>query len=297
MARKHLVCHCLFLLLFFFYPLHQCYSTNALNNENKMDVHFIDVGQGDSIFVELPNGKRLLIDGGPPSSGRKLVNYLKNEGVESIDILISTHPDIDHLGGLIPVIEQFHVKKIIDSGKLYYTPTYFHYIEEVYKRDIPVTIAKTGHSSQLAEGISVKILNSHRPLKTNNQSSIALLLSFKEIDFLLMGDVESDQELRMIQQHNLKSEILKVAHHGSATSSSYEFLQEVKPEMAVLSYSKDNHYGHPVRTIVDNLLRVGATIYSTAKAGDIVVTTDGTDYSIDVSGKDRLIYMRNNNTQ
>ncbi|MRH44638.1 MBL fold metallo-hydrolase [Aquibacillus halophilus] len=259
-------------------------------NQKEMEVHFINVGQGDSTLVKTPNGKTMLIDGGPPSAGEKVVTYLKQQGVTSIDVLVATHPDIDHIGGLITVIKELNVKKIIDSGKIYYTDTYFEYLKQIKDKDIPVSIAKSRSVIEVDSAVSFQVLNTFHWVESNNQSSLVFSLDYKQMDFLLMADVEIKQEKKLIKTFNLQSEFLKVAHHGSVTSTSREFLEKVKPEKAILSYSKDNHYGHPDPTIIENLQQAGATIYSTAKAGDIVVTTNGYSYTIDVSGTKRLVY-------
>ncbi|MDC3418179.1 ComEC/Rec2 family competence protein [Aquibacillus salsiterrae] len=260
------------------------------SNAPHMKVHFIDVGQGDSILIELPNRKTVLIDGGPPKAGRKVVDYLKKENIKQLDLIVATHPDIDHIGGLIPVLATFEVNKLVDSGKLYYTNTYLDYLKVIEQHNIPVTIAKSNETIKLAENIRLKMLNHTSNFSSNNEASISLALRYKDMDFLFMGDVEQKQEKAIADLYNVEAEFLKVAHHGSATSSSYQFLQEVRPERAILSYAKDNPYGHPVRDVVDRLLEVGTTIYSTAKLGNIVVTTDGEAYMIETTGRDRLIY-------
>ncbi len=258
--------------------------------QKEMKVHFINVGQGDSTLIETPNGKTILVDGGPPSAGKKLLDYLKQNGITSIDLLVATHPDIDHIGGLIPVMKQFNIKKILDSGKIYHTETYFDYLQQIKERNIPIEFPKAKSMIAIDSAISLEVLNTFSGFKSRNQSSIVLSLDYKSIDFLLMADVEVKQEKKLLKQFDLQSEILKVAHHGSDTSTSLEYLKEVQPEKAILSYSKDNLYGHPKREIIDSLQQVGATIYSTAKAGDIIVTTDGYDYDVEVSGTGRLVY-------
>ncbi|MDL4841845.1 ComEC/Rec2 family competence protein [Aquibacillus rhizosphaerae] len=275
-------------VLVVFSPLREVHGSNTENGQ-QLQVHFIDVGQGDSMLVETPNGKKVLIDGGPPSSSDKLVKYLKQEGIRDIDLVVATHPDIDHIGGLVEVLESFEVDLILDSGKLHHTETYFRYLQQIKQQNIPVKIARKNDVKQLDKDITLKVLNSFGFLKNNNESSLVFLLNYKQIDFLLMSDVENKQELEMIEDYDIHAEILKVGHHGSDTSSSLSFLKEVKPEKAILSYSINNDYGHPVKTTIDKLLDVGATIYSTAKSGDIVIRTDGYFYHVDVAGKDRII--------
>ncbi|SER04820.1 Metal-dependent hydrolase, beta-lactamase superfamily II [Virgibacillus subterraneus] len=254
---------------------------NVYGEQTEMDVHFIDVGQGDSILIQTPSDKNILIDGGPPEAGKKVVGFLEDHNVEKIDLLIATHPDIDHIGGLTHVMKSFEVDRIIDSGKLYSTKTYAKYISQILKQRIPIEIAKQNALIQIDPFFKVRILNTHTGNKDNNDSSIALKISFKEIDFLLMGDVEKEQEKKLSKKYNLQSEIIKVAHHGSNTSTTSDFLDKVNPELAILTYSKKNDYGHPVDRVIENLINVNAAIYSTAIFGDITISTDGESYLIE----------------
>ncbi|MGP4108210.1 ComEC/Rec2 family competence protein [Virgibacillus sp. L01] len=257
-----------------------CSGQNVHGEQTELDVHFIDVGQGDSILVQTPSDKNILIDGGPPDAGKEVVAFLEEHNVEKIDLLIATHPDIDHIGGLTRVMKSFEVERIIDSGKLHSTKTYAKYISQILKQRIPVEIAKQNTLIQIDPLFKIRILNTHTGNKDNNESSIALKISFKETDFLLMGDVEKEQEKKLLKRYNLQSEIIKVAHHGSSTSTSTEFLEEVSPELAILTYSEKNDYGHPVDRVIKNLIKVNAAIYSTAVFGDITISTDGESYLI-----------------
>ncbi|WP_099157602.1 ComEC/Rec2 family competence protein [Virgibacillus ndiopensis] len=273
------------ILIFFItvYPANFSYSEAKEN----MKVHFIDVGQGDSIFIETPNDKTILIDGGPPKSGKIVVKFLKKHHIEKIDLLIATHPDIDHIGGLVAVMKSIDVNRIIDSGKLHTTNTFAKYIDQIIKNDIPVEVAKRNEIIELDPLVKIRILNSHNGKKNNNQSSIVLRLSYKEIDFLLMGDSERKQEKRLIKTNEIQSEILKVGHHGSKTSTSFPFVDLIKPQIAILTYSKTNHYGHPVNRVIRNLQKVNAHIYSTAVFGNITITTDGNGYFV-ITEKDPI---------
>ncbi|MFB1050917.1 ComEC/Rec2 family competence protein [Paraliobacillus sp. JSM ZJ581] len=278
-----------FVILFFIALFFHFNPGTVYAEDDIMKVHFINVGQGDSILIQTPEQKNILIDGGPPSASRKVLNYLKKQNVQELDLLIATHPDIDHIGGLRSIINQIPIKEIWDSGKFYYTRTYHRYFRNIKEKNIPLHIVKLNTVKALADNTSLIVLNANSIVKTNNQSSLALQLTMNKIDFLLMSDVEKKQELKIMQRTDVNAEIIKVAHHGSDTSSSFAFLQAVDPEIAILSYGKGNTYGHPVEATVDNLLAVGATIYSTAKAGDIVITTDGEEYTITNSGVNSLI--------
>ncbi|RLL40357.1 MBL fold metallo-hydrolase [Oceanobacillus piezotolerans] len=258
-----------FLIFIIFFPI-----TAHAEKESGMNVHFIDVGQGDSILIETPSDKTILIDAGPPEAGEKVVTYLKEKHIKEIDLLIATHPDYDHIGGLPKVMREFKVKQILDTGKFHLTKSFANYMKEIRKQDIPTAIAKKNQTIRLDTKVKIKVLNAHGKNKNNNQSSIALKISYKEVDFMLMSDVEIEQEVE-IMNNNIEAEVVKVAHHGSDTSTSFPFLRTVKPQIAILTYSVNNHYGHPVERVIENLDRIDALIYSTASYGDIVINTDG----------------------
>lgn len=245
-----------------------------------MDVHFINVGQGDSIFIITPNNKNILIDAGPPKAGKKVVRYLKGLGIKKIDLVIATHPDRDHIGGFPAVLKEFKVSKLLDSGKLHVTRAYASYINAVRDQDIPMTIAKAGKEIRVDTLLDIRILNSYGAHKTNNQSSIALKLSYNDVDFLFLGDIEDGQEEKIAKKYDVRAEIIKIAHHGSKTSSSSKFLEQVDPNVAIITYSKLNKYGHPVNRVIEKLFEMDTHIFSTAVYGDLVISTEGKHYSI-----------------
>ncbi len=245
-----------------------------------LKVHFIDVGQGDSIFVQTPGGKNILIDGGRPKAGKKVVQFLRKKNVRKLDLMIATHPDIDHIGGLAQVMQSMEVNKILETGIMHSTKTYARYVSQIIRQHIPIDIANRNEEIDIDPAINMRILNTHNDSKTNNESSIALKLTYGKIDFLLMSDVEKEQEKRLRKRYDLNSEILKVAHHGSHTSTSLKFLKEVKPNAAILTYGKGNKFGHPVDRVIDNLQKVNTAIYPTASFGNITVRTDGQGFFI-----------------
>ena len=271
----HRYLSCLFIVILIFTPI-----TVDSSVKQHMEVHFIDVGQGDSILIETPEDKTILIDGGPPESEKKLISYLKENDVKQIDLLSATHPDYDHIGGLVKVMKTFKVKQILDSGKIHLTKAFANYVNEIRKQEIPTTIAKFNQQIKIDPRIDIKVLNAHRKEYNNNESSIALMVTYNEIDFLLASDIEMKQEERIMEKENIEADILKVAHHGSDSSTSFPFLYDVDPEVAILTYSEDNDFGHPVERVIENLDRIDALVYSTAVYGDIVITTNGKDYLV-----------------
>lgn len=248
-----------------------------------LKAHFINVGQGDSIFIQTPNGKNILVDGGPRSAGNDVVSYLKQQGVTGIDLMVATHPDADHIGGLINVLQDLTVKKVLDSGATHTTQTFADYLTLIDQKNIPFVVPKEGDLISLDSDLKIQVLNSYDAGEESNEGSIVLKISFKDIDFLLMGDADSQVEQTLVNKYNLEAEVLKVGHHGSNTSSSLPFLQEVQPNVSVLSYGIDNSYGHPYQEVINRLKSVGSNIYSTALSGTIVVTSNGTNLGVNTT--------------
>jgi competence protein ComEC len=261
---------------------------------SSLEVHFLDVGQGDSVLVLFPGGKTMLVDGGPRINGPSVVKYLKQNNINEIDLLVSTHPDADHLGGLLDVLNQLKVKKVLDSGKIHPTETYREYLQVLRGLSIPVKIAKEGQAIHLDEKVDVHILNSNNGENENNEASIVMKLSIGSIDYLLAADAEAGAEREMVWAYELDAEIIKVGHHGSVTSTTDTLLGEVKPEVAILSHGLENPYGHPHKDVVERLKQQKTTMYSTAQSGSIIVKSNGRKYEVYtkrfVSGKVKLIH-------
>lgn len=248
----------------------------------EMAVHFIDVGQGDSIFIEAPNGKTMLIDGGVKGAGKEVVAYLKAQGVNRLDYVVATHPDADHIGGLISVLNSISIKEFIDSGKVHTSQTYEEMLSLIQAKNIKFTIPEAGDEIQLEDNLIVEVLAADETASDNNDASIVLHAEYQNISFLLMGDADLGVEQELLQKGtDVQATILKAGHHGSNTSSSPKFVEAVSPLATILSYGQDNKYGHPHAEVIDILQKVNSEIYSTAEAGTIVITTDGVTYDID----------------
>ncbi|MFB5664128.1 ComEC/Rec2 family competence protein [Alteribacillus sp. HJP-4] len=246
---------------------------------NEMKVHFIDVGQGDSILIEGPAGETMLIDGGDYEASGKVISYLKENGIESLDWVVATHPHTDHIGGLVDVLKEIEVGRILDSGLAHTTDTYLDYLTIVDKKDINIDIAEEGEFINFSPYTVLQVLNGFEDSDIINESSIVLKLSYGNVDFMLTADATMKNEARMIQQYDVEAEILKVAHHGSRSSTSQEFLDAIQPQIAILSYG-ENDYGHPTEGVVSRLKGVMADIFSTKESGDITVITNGTNYHV-----------------
>jgi competence protein ComEC len=246
--------------------------------KQNLQVSFIDVGQGDSTLIITPYQRTILIDGGKRSEGDTVVQYLKEKGVTSIDLVVSTHPDADHIGGLIDVLEQFEVKKVLDSGIVHTSQTYMDYLTVINQKDIPVGIAYQGSKINIDPELDISILNDKNYYDDNNNGSIVLKMSHGEVDYLFTGDAGIEAEERMIAKHGnaLNAEVLKVGHHGSNTSTSQAFVEAVNPVYGILSYGEGNSYGHPHEEVYNRLVDYGVDLISTVN-GTIEMADDG-DY-------------------
>ena len=243
-----------------------------VTTKGKMQVAFLNVGQGDAIYIEFPNKKTMLVDAGRSDSDIK--RELTNLGVKSIDTFVATHPDADHIGGADYVIKNYHVKTVIDSGQDHTTQTYIKYLEAVKAQGSAFKEAKIGQNITLDPNVAVKVLYVNSQASDLNDGSIVLMVTYGGMDYLLTGDAGEKVEATLVAKYNMQAEVLKVSHHGSSTATSQSFLNEVKPSYAILSYGANNSYKHPHSTVVNRLNAMKAKILETVN-GTIKTTTDG----------------------
>ncbi len=250
--------------------------------EGELRVHFIDVGQGDAILVQSAQ-HIMLIDGGDRGTANDLVAYLQGERIEHIDIVVSTHPHADHIAGLLSVLENFTIGEVIDPGVIHTSKTFEDYLTLIDQKDIKFTEGRAGMKRDISQGYHFEILHPHNPSSRHlNDASIVIKLTFGEISFMFTGDVEAPGEREILERgKNLKSQILKVSHHGSSTSSTEEFLKKVAPEVGIIMVGANNRYGHPHRETMEILQTNGIEVYRTDLNGTIIISTDGEEYSID----------------
>ncbi len=243
---------------------------------SNLKVHFIDVGQGDSILIDLGDVE-ILIDGGDRSPG--VVNYISAYVDGALEVMVATHPHADHIGGLIAVLDRFEVKEIWLNGDISTSKTFSDFMNLVNAENAIVHEAERGKSIQVGV-LTFTILHPIKPLNMDtNNNSIVLSLSYGDINFLFMGDAERQAESSMLSLVS-DIEILKVGHHGSRSSSSPEFLNLAKPDIAIYMAGEGNSYGHPHKETMDALYKVGAKIYGTDTSGTIRITTEGKTYSV-----------------
>ena len=253
---------------------------------NPLVVHFIDVGQGDSILVVSPNGLTALIDGGSANTG--VVAYLRVQGVERIDLMIATHPHEDHIGGLIQVLEAMPVARVVTNGQVHTTATYEHFLDAILSSEAEYSEVQRGDSVALGE-MEFSVLSPGGSLGDDlNENSVVLRLVYGQTTFLFMGDAGMDAEGRMLAAGvPLKADILKVGHHGSCSATSLSFLQAVQPEVGIYSAGINNQYGHPCAETINALNQRGVLVLGTDVNGSIIVTATEDGYRItDTAGED-----------
>lgn len=256
----------------------------ATTPDNNLHVSFLDVGEGDAIFIQTPAHQDILIDGGPAPQavslglGEKMPFWDR-----TLDLLILTHPHADHLTGLVEVLQRYDAKQVLSADLADNSPIYKEWLKIIKEKNIKYTVTQAGQQIDLGGGVMISVLNPMEPLLTGTESDIdnngiVLRLSMGKVSFLLTADIWRDAEWELIAQRaDLSSTVLKVAHHGSETSTTSEFLSVVNPQLAIISVGKDNKFGLPDDEIIRRLSeKVGAeNIYRTDEHGAIEFITDG----------------------
>ncbi|MTI69236.1 MAG: MBL fold metallo-hydrolase [Firmicutes bacterium] len=253
-------------------------AADKFESSNKnIKIHFIDVGQADSIFID--NGDfDILIDAGNNEDGDLVVNYLKKLNTDDIDLLVATHQHEDHIGGLDDVINNFKVKKVIDSGEDYTSKTYKDYIKAVEDEKNVEFIEDSDMDINLGNAL-FKVIETGDNYDNTNDNSVVTMLDYKDIEILFTGDMESSIENKNLDKFS-DIDLLKIAHHGSHSSSSKEFLDIIKPEYAIISCGEDNRYNHPHKETLNKLNDRDVKVFRTDILGNIIVTTNGETLSI-----------------
>jgi len=259
----------------------------SLNVSADLTVHFIDVGQGDAILLQHQEGDTVLIDGGDrfASIEEKLISYLTEAGVERFDAIIATHPHADHIGGLPAVMENFPVDAIYDSGRVHTSQTYENYLMLIDEKDIPFKTPRRGDKIEL-DNLTFDIVHPGENVEeySLNDASITAHLQYGQISFIFTGDIEESAEREIVETGiDIKSTVLKVAHHGSRTSTNDYFLEAVNPEVAIIQVGENNRFSHPAPEVKNRLQENNIDIYRNDLNGDIVINTDGETYTIETA--------------
>lgn len=240
-----------------------------------LKAHYIDVGQGDAIFVELPSGETMLIDAGESSEGEVVKNYIDNLGYTTIDYLVATHPHSDHIGGMAYILKNFTIKNIYMPKVVTNTSTYENLLKTVLKEGLTINTAGNGVTVFNSDDLLVEFIAPVKEYTDLNNSSAVLKITYKNIKLLFMGDAETESEEDITA--DVKANIIKVGHHGSDSSSSSKFVEKVKPQYAIVMVGVDNKYNHPSSDIIARWEQVGATVLRTDLNSTIVATTNGLD--------------------
>ena len=251
--------------------------------DGRLHVYFIDVGQGDAIFIQCPNGQQILMDGGPSPSvvlshlGRRMPFWDR-----SLDLVVLTHPEADHVGGLVGMLERYQVGLVLDSGQECNNATCESWRALIEEKGIPYRRAEAGMQLTVCGAVLLDILHPPAPLMTNtasdiNNNSVVLRLQYGRFSALLTGDVmEEAEQVILASGHPLDSLVLKVPHHGGDTSLTAPFLEAVGPELAIISVGADNRFGHPDEVTLEKL--EGMSVHRTDQQGSVEVVTDGAGY-------------------
>ena len=252
-----------------------------ITSNTVLKVHYLDVGQGDSIFLELPNKKSMLIDASIYEMSDKIIDYIEELNYSKIDYLFATHPHSDHIGGMKAVVNNFDLGLIYMPKAVTTTKTYENLLQAISDKGMKIKTAKAGIVVIDEDNLKAEIVapNSSSYEDLNNYS-IVLKITYKNRSFLFTGDAEKISEDEITS--NVKSDVLKIGHHGSSSSTSASFLDKVNPTVAVISVGKDNSYNHPTKTVLHRLEKRNIEVYRTDLNGNIIMTTDGEKIKIEV---------------
>lgn len=253
---------------------------NTINYDHDLSVYFIDVGQADCILVK-DNDEYALIDAGNNEDGMKLVNYFKSLNITDFKYVFGTHAHEDHIGGMDNIIDNFNIENFYMPNAITTTKTFEDVLDSLDRKKIKFQTPNINDDFKL-NNATFKVLHIGDNKKDLNDTSVVLRLEYGNTSYLLMGDATSNVEKDLLNNNiNLKSDVLKVGHHGSNYSSTIDFLNEVKPEYAIIEVGKNNSYNHPRQETLDKLKDINAKVYRTDLDGTIVATSDGNSIKIE----------------
>lgn len=266
------------------------YTDWVFASSPSLRVTVLDVGQGDAIFIEFPNGSNVLIDAGPRVPGydageRIVVPFLNYRGVRSLDALIMSHPHSDHIGGIPAVMRSVKVRQLVEPAVAGETELYGEIHRTAQWSGIPVVRRRAGDTINIDRNTRLYVLHPYaaRDSTSNlNNASLVVKLAYGQTDVLLMGDAEAEVEAKLLWRYvpMLKAEVLKAGHHGSNTSTTEEFVRTARPSLTLISVGRKNKFNHPSREVIERLERRGITMYRTDDSGAIILESDGVKFDI-----------------
>jgi competence protein ComEC len=286
MSKKIILSIAVFLFLLNIFAWQEVF---ALNSGSDLKVDFLDVGQGDSAFIQTPEGHQIMIDGGPDTSSMRDLSSRMPFWDKTLDLVILTHPESDHMQGLLDILQTYKVDYILWSGVKKTAPEYNKWIsilERQKKLGAKIIIAEAGQEV-IAGNVLIdtlypfESLEGHELTSSANDTCVVSKLIFRKDSFLFTGDIDNKAEKELVDsREDVMSNVLKVAHHGSKTSTSDLFLENVKPQIAVISVGAKNTYGHPTPEVLQRLEKFGIKMFRTDKDGDVEFVSDGNNIKL-----------------
>lgn len=246
-------------------------------NDEKLMISYMDIGQGDAAYINI-NGNDILIDAGPRSNSKELLEQLKAKNIDDFELVIATHPHEDHIGGMVDVFKEYKVKSFYSPKVTHTTKTYENLVKAVKDEGLKINELKGGMVIDLGDGANFEVFT---PQNSNyeelNDYSPIMKLNFGDTSYLFTGDAEklAEDEALSKYKNSLDSDVIKFGHHGSSSSSSNAFIEAVSPKYGIISCAKDNKYGHPHRETLDIVKKYNIKTFRTDKDGEIILTSDG----------------------
>lgn len=257
-------------------------ASDVFRDGSTLEVHFLDVGQGDATLIRCGEAA-MLIDAGNNSWGDDVRDYLEYQGIGDLDYVIGTHPDADHIGGLDVVMEAFDCGTVIMPDYEKDTQTYTDVTDVMEEKGYELTLPQVGTVYELGEAAFTIVAPNGEYGDNANDYSVGILLEHGENRFLFTGDAEEDSEADMLDNGiDLSADVLKAAHHGSRTANTEAFLERVNPEYVVISCGEGNSYGHPHAEVLNRLREMGIKVFRTDEEGTVVATSDGAGITFNV---------------